>query len=76
MASTKGNILFIDDENTLVKTVMSFLISKGYDVDGAATGKEGIERIQEKVFDLIFCDLKLPDITKDESKRLKSERHR
>lgn len=63
MTSTKKNILLIDDEKTLVKTAMSFLISKGYDVEGAATGKEGIERLKEKVFDLIFCDLNLPDIT-------------
>ena len=35
---------------------------EGYDVDTAFDGKEGLEHIDKKKFDLILCDLVMPNV--------------
>jgi DNA-binding NtrC family response regulator len=59
---SKSRILLIDDEENLVRSLVTFLKVEGYDVEGITTGTEGLTRLGKKRFDLILCDLKLPDL--------------
>ena len=55
-------ILIVDDDEFLAETGKAILGSSGYNVEIVTSGIEAIERTKEKKFDLIFMDIKLPDI--------------
>lgn len=57
---TKYKILIIDDEKTLCDTMSQVLQEEGYETDLAYDGDEAIEKLSQKSFDVIFCDLKMP----------------
>lgn len=61
MSPESYNILIVDDEKNIRKTLSMILTSEGYLVDEAATAKEAIEKIRSSQFDLILLDVKLPD---------------
>ena len=56
------NILIIDDEKAIRKTLSEILSFEGYKIDEAADGEEGLKRFSEKIFDLVLCDIKMPKI--------------
>ena len=41
---------------------MNFLISLGYGVEVASTGREGLAKLKENLVDMVLLDVKLPDI--------------
>ncbi len=55
-------ILIIDDEQVVCKGCQLALEDEKYHVQICLTGKEGLNLIEEKDFDLILLDMKLPDI--------------
>ncbi|MEP7163731.1 MAG: sigma-54 dependent transcriptional regulator [Ferruginibacter sp.] len=56
------NILIIDDEKAIRKTLSEILSFEGYKIDEAADGEEGLKRFGEKTFDLVLCDIKMPKL--------------
>jgi len=54
------NILVIDDERAIRKTLAEILTMEGFSVDEAADGMEGIKKIKENNYDCILCDIKMP----------------
>jgi len=56
------NILVIDDSNTNLVLLESLFKRIGYRVFSATNGKEGLDLIKENIPDLIFLDLKMPEI--------------
>lgn len=54
-------ILIIDDEPALRQTLGAILKRSGYSPVMVGTGQEGIQKLQEDVFSLLFLDIKLPD---------------
>jgi two-component system response regulator HydG len=58
--SQKANILIVDDNVSLCKTMSFVLGRKGYAVTTARDGLEAIERVKERPFDMIFMDIKMP----------------
>ena len=58
---SRGRILVVDDEKSLREFLTILLEQEGYDVTTADTVATGIERITGESFDLVMCDLKLPD---------------
>ncbi len=56
-------ILVIDDEAPIRNVLKIHLENASYEVSTAATGKEGIDLALSNGFDLILCDLKLPDMS-------------
>ncbi len=56
-----ASILIVDDNIDTCKLLNSFLGRKGYEVDTASTGSEGLRKVKENKFDLILCDFRLPD---------------
>ncbi len=59
--SAKGSILVIDDEQEIRESLEHLLKLEGYRADSAATGDEGLKRIDDGVFDLVLLDINLPD---------------
>lgn len=57
-----ANILIIDDEKAIRKTLTEILSFEGYKIDEASDGEEGLKRFGEKTYDLVLCDIKMPKI--------------
>ena len=53
-------ILVIEDEIALATAVVETLVDAGFTVDRAANGEEALTRIENKIYDLVICDLKMP----------------
>jgi len=58
-----SRILVIDDEKSLREFLTILLEQEGYEVTTAESVATGIEKLHDKTFDLVMCDLKLPDGT-------------
>jgi DNA-binding NtrC family response regulator len=56
------NILIIDDEKSIRKTLTEILSFEGYKIVEAGDGEEGLAKFAEKSFDLVLCDIKMPKI--------------
>ncbi len=54
------NILWVDDEIDLLKIQILFLEKKGYQVDTANNGNDGLQMIKEKLYDIVFLDENMP----------------
>src|SRR5688572_24186764 len=57
-----AEILIIDDEKAIRKTLTEILSFEGYKLDEAADGEEGLKRFKDKSYDLVLCDIKMPKI--------------
>jgi DNA-binding NtrC family response regulator len=57
-----ANILIIDDEKAIRKTLTEILSFEGYKTEEAADGEEGLKKFKEKTFDLVLCDIKMPKL--------------
>ncbi len=57
-----AEILIIDDEKAIRKTLTEILSFEGYKIDEAADGEEGLKKFKEKTFDLVLCDIKMPKL--------------
>ncbi len=55
-------ILVIDDERSIRNTLKDILGFEGYHVELAENGKTGIGMVQSSDFDIIFCDIKMPEM--------------
>jgi two-component system response regulator HydG len=55
-------ILVVDDQFNTRETLKAILEHKGYRVATAQDGAEAIEMVKEKHYDIIFLDVKLPDM--------------
>ncbi|WP_029038004.1 sigma-54-dependent transcriptional regulator [Salinimicrobium xinjiangense] len=55
-------ILLIEDEAAIRRVLIKILTEENnsYEVEEAADGLEGIEKIREQDYDLILCDIKMP----------------
>jgi DNA-binding NtrC family response regulator len=60
-AAIPGTVLIIDDEAGIRESLQTLLELEGYDVETAATGQQGLNRLGQRTFDLILLDLALPD---------------
>src|SRR5206468_3439941 len=60
-ASGGGLVLIIDDEAGIRESLQTLLEFEGYQVESAASGEEGLSRVDERAFDLVLLDLALPD---------------
>ncbi|MFH1460746.1 MAG: response regulator [Candidatus Omnitrophota bacterium] len=56
------NILIIDDEALVTKSLRKLLEKKGYNVTIAQSGKEALKLVQEKEFNLIISDVRMPEL--------------
>lgn len=55
-------ILVVDDEEIITKTLQKLIKKEGYDVETAKSGKEALEKIKQKDFDLLIVDVRMPEM--------------
>lgn len=56
------HILCIEDEPEMIDLIRLILGRRGFEVVGAAGGKEGLEKVRQKPPDLVLLDLMMPDM--------------
>ncbi len=57
-----AKILVIDDERSIRNTLKDILGFEGYSVEVAENGLKGIELVKISDFDIILCDIKMPEM--------------
>jgi DNA-binding NtrC family response regulator len=57
-----ADILIIDDEKAIRKTLSEILSFEGYKIDEASDGEEGLKKFKEKSYDVVLCDIKMPKL--------------
>lgn len=57
-----SSILIIDDEKAIRKTLSEILSYEGYKIEDAENGEDGLKKFNEKTFDVVLCDIKMPKI--------------
>ncbi len=55
-------VLIVDDDTSVLRTVSKLLQKAGYATETAETGKEAIEKISERFYDVVLIDFRLPDM--------------
>jgi DNA-binding NtrC family response regulator len=58
----KKHILVIDDEPEMQDILKQLLQEEGYELETANSGEEGLDKLLEKSFDLVICDIMMPGI--------------
>jgi len=62
VAVSKKTILVVDDDKSILRTFTRILQKSGYEIDTAETGKEAIEKTENRHYDLALVDIRLPDM--------------
>jgi two-component system NtrC family sensor kinase len=57
-----ADVLIVEDEEPLRALIAEAVRDLGHHVVEAATGQEALDRLQERGYDLVILDLRLPDI--------------
>ena len=57
-----ADLLIIDDEKAIRKTLTEILSFEGYKIEEAADGEEGLKKFKEKTYDVVLCDIKMPKL--------------
>jgi len=60
MSREATKVLIIDDEDIIRECCLRALSARGYEVDTAADGPEGLKKAAENIYDVIFLDLVMP----------------
>ncbi|HMQ09881.1 MAG TPA: response regulator [Oligoflexia bacterium] len=58
-----AKILIIEDNSTMGEGMLEILQKEGHLVDLAYQGEQGVILIKRHQYDLIFCDMRLPDMS-------------
>jgi DNA-binding NtrC family response regulator len=57
-----SEILFVDDDRAILELVREYLLEFGYRVDAVDNGFTALELIKDKPYEIVFTDIKMPDI--------------
>ncbi len=57
----KARLLIVDDEEGMRDTLFDILTDRGYEVETAASGVEGVEKARNGSFNVVLLDIRLPD---------------
>jgi signal transduction histidine kinase len=60
---TKANVLVIDDNKDVLNIMAEILVLEGHRVVIAENGSKGLKSFREGNFDLVFCDLGMPEMS-------------
>jgi DNA-binding NtrC family response regulator len=63
IAGRPVKVLIVDDEPDICLMLRTLLKGEGCDVSAVHTGGAAVETVRREDFDIVFTDLKLPDIT-------------
>lgn len=57
-----AKILIIDDERSIRRALKEILEFEKFEVDEAENGKQGLEKLLATQYDMVFCDIKMPEM--------------
>jgi len=57
-----SSILVVDDKDSMRNMLTATLLEEGYQVDSAGNGQKALDLIQNKPYDVVVTDLKMPDV--------------
>ncbi len=60
MALELGNVLVVDDEETIQNLLQRILKEAGYNVVTASDGQEALDKVSQQKFDAVLLDIKMP----------------
>jgi len=63
VATSEERILLIDDEDDIIEMIGRVLSEDGYQVVTANNGVEALQRLREASYDLLVCDIKMPEMS-------------
>jgi DNA-binding NtrC family response regulator len=59
--TAQARILLVDDDQIILDSLGGFLEMEGYEVAAATTVRQAIDRLQGATYDLVICDVTMPD---------------
>jgi two-component system response regulator AtoC len=62
MSARKCHILVVDDEAPLRHMLRTVLERDGYAIEEAANGGQGLERLRAGHYELVLCDIRMPEM--------------
>jgi len=65
----KGKVLIVDDAPDTLEIIQKLLHYEGYDVMIAASGEEGVKKVEEEKPEVVLMDINLPGIDGTEALR-------
>lgn len=57
----RTRVAIVDDEAVVCRRLSQALSKDGYEVEAFTSGRSFLERMQSEPFEVVFCDLRLPD---------------
>ena len=60
--NTLKHVLIVDDEENMRHLLSVLLTGEGYQVETAADGQEAIRLLENKGFDFVLCDVRMPEM--------------
>jgi signal transduction histidine kinase/sensor domain CHASE-containing protein/ActR/RegA family two-component response regulator len=62
-AVTEGKAILVVDDEPGITSALAYLLSRdGYVVDTASNGRVALEKLDQRIYDLILCDLRMPEL--------------
>ena len=58
--AVQKRVLVVDDEDHIRNILVRTLIAEGYDVTGASSGPEAIDKVADNTFDVLISDVRMP----------------
>ena len=58
---SKGTVLIIDDEDKLRSLLTRIISLENFSVTEAANARVGLKKVEQEEFNVVICDVKLPD---------------
>jgi two-component system, NtrC family, sensor kinase len=68
--STKRTALVVDDEDQVRAVLQMAVRALGYEAEAAVSGQEALGCLARRSYDVVICDLRMPDMTGDEVFRI------
>ncbi len=59
---SQKKLLVVDDEEAMRHVLVSMLGKEGYSVKTASNGLDAVKSLEEDVFDLVLCDIRMPSM--------------
>ncbi len=61
-SAEKRKVLIVDDESGMRHMLSVLLEREGYAIDTAVDGQEGLHKIKTHQYDLVLCDIRMPEM--------------
>ncbi len=59
----KQRLAIVDDEEIVCRRLSQVLVKEGFEVEAFMMGRSFLERMMQQPFDIVFLDMRLPDIS-------------